>query len=399
MKKSLTRGSALVLAGGALALTGAILPAQAATSAGWRVSAAFSVRGHGILMTSIDAVSARDAWAIGLAAKNSGSASPVTVIKHWTGRSWASVALPARIAKTWQREDGFESQVGASSPSNVWLIGSLEGGYLRLHGTRWSLGKLPGSSVQSGSLVEISSVKVLSRTSAWAFGTRDAVSGIPETSTNKPYAAHFNGRTWTATVMPAGLTGDISGASAVSASSIWALVGNPSGLLAGPGLDSSKSTVLHWTPASGWTVPAQPVLPTGATLTSVLAGQNGHVLVGGSVKNGHKGTTPLAVTWNGTAWSDATLLPDASSARWTLESLAADGRGAWAVAFATNREVTQLWHLSGRTWSLVKPAFGKHASILLQLAAVPGTSSAWAAGALREGNSAAGLIAVAGRTP
>jgi hypothetical protein len=396
--KSLTRGSALVLAGGALALTGAILPAQAATTMGWRVNATFSAgRAHSEVLTSIDAVSARDAWAVGLEGKNTGTALPATVIKHWTGRAWANVSLPAKIAKAWQRDAGFAGQLGSSSPSNVWIIGPFEGApYLRLNGTHWSVGKLPGTNESTGAFVDISSVRVFSSTDAWAFGTRDNVSG--STPVGTPYAAHFNGYKWTATTMPSGLTGFITGVSAVSASSIWAVTGNPSGLTSGPGISPGKTSVLHWTPGAGWTVPAQPVLPAGGSLTSVLVEQNGHVLAGGSAKNSHKGTTPLAATWNGTAWSVASL-PDASSAKWTLTSLAADGRGAWAVAYASNRESSQLWRLSGSTWSLVKPAFGKHAWILAQLAAVPHSSTVWAAGALKEGSSAEGLIAVAGPTP
>jgi hypothetical protein len=398
MKKSLTRGSALVLAGGALALTGAILPAQAATSTGWRLSATFGVRANATILTSVDAVSARDAWATGLSAPTKGD-NLQTLIKHWNGKSWANVVLPAKVARAWQKTDGFDGEVGATSPSDVWILGDT-GSYLRLKGAHWSVGKLPGSSETSGDLVEVTSARVFSSANVWAFGTRLDL-GTSSEPTGTPYAAHFNGRTWTATKLPAGVTGGvITAASATSSRSIWAVTGNPSGLTAGPGPSGpARPEVLHWTPAAGWTVPAQPVLPAGANLTSVLVEQNGHVLAGGSEKNSHKGTTPLAATWNSTAWTVAAL-PSSSTAKWTLTSLAADGRGAWAVAYATNRESSQVWRLSGSTWSLVKPAFGKRASVLLQLASVPHTSSAWGAGALKAGKSGAlAMIAVAGPTP
>jgi hypothetical protein len=397
MQMLTSRKTAIVLAGAAVAVTGSVLPAQAASSAGWRVDASFAPgRGQVIEMTGIDAVSARDAWAIGLDLKTTGSAIPVTLIKHWNGKAWASVALPAKVAKTWQRDDGFEGQLGASSPANVWIIGSFQGAaYLRLKGTHWSAGTLPGTD-EGATYVDVNAVRVFSSTDVWAFGTRVNLGGSTTVAT--PYAARFNGQKWTVTPMPSGLTGVITAASAVSASSIWAVTGNPSGVNQDPEVSSGKTSVLHWTPGAGWTVPAQPVLPAGSSLNSVLVEQNGHVLAGGSEKNSHKGTTPLAATWNGSAWS-VRALPDASTAKWTLTSLAADGRGAWAVAYAVNRESTQIWRLSGSTWSLVKPAFGKHASILTELAGVPHSSSAWAAGALRAGNGAKGLIAVAGPTP
>jgi hypothetical protein len=57
------------------------------------------------------------------------------------------------------------------------------------------------------------------------------------------------------------------------------------------------------------------------------------------------------------------------------------------------------WRLAGSAWSLVKPAFGKRASILLQLAAVPALQFRCGAGALKAGNGALAMIAVAGLTP
>ncbi len=394
MKKSLTRGSALVLAGGALALTGAVLPAQAATSTNWRIGTTFGARGHATLLTSIDAVSARDAWANGLSvpAKTTNLSDFITLIKHWNGKSWANVTLPAKVARAWQKAYGFEGQISASSPTNVWISSGFSGTYLRLNGKHWTIGKLQGKSA----VIQITSLKAFSSTNVWAFGTR---SDLGSTSPSTPYAAQFNGHKWTATTLPAGLTGTITGTSSSSNRSIWAVTGTPSGLTGGLGTGASgPAEVLHWTPAGGWTVPAQPTLPAGANLTSVLAEQNGHVLAGGSEKNSHKGTTPLAATWNGTAWTVAAL-PTSSTARWTLTSLAADGHGAWAVAYASNRESSQIWRLSGSTWTLVKPAFGKRASILVQLAGVPHTSSAWGAGALKSGNSALAMIALAGPTP
>jgi hypothetical protein len=160
MKKSLTCGSALVLAGGALALTGAILPAQAATSTGWRLSATFGVRGNATLLTSVDAVSARDAWATALSAPTKGD-NLQTLIKHWNGKSWANVSLPAKVARAWRKAGGFDGEIGASSTSDVWIVGA-SGPYLRLNGTKWSVGKLPGSSETAGDLVEVSSVRVFS---------------------------------------------------------------------------------------------------------------------------------------------------------------------------------------------------------------------------------------------
>jgi hypothetical protein len=400
MIKPLSRGSALLLSGSALALTGAILPAQAATpgvaaanaaTTGWRTGATFAVKGREVVLTSIDAVSARDAWAAGLSASSKGT-SVQTVIRHWNGKTWASVTLPAKIATAWQKAGGFEGQVGALSPTDVWIFGSRSGAYLRVNGKHWSVGKLPGGSSSSGKDVEITAVKAFSNTDVWAFGTTVDLTNINAKSV--PYAAQYNGHKWTTQKVPG--TGVITAVSAASSRSIWAVIGSAddSAPLGGTG----QPSVAHWGPAAGWTQPAQPVLPAGANLTSVLAEQGGNVLVGGAAPNSHKGTTPLAATWNGKSWTVANL-PGPSSATWTLTSLAPDGHGVWAVALASNRQSARLWHLAGTTWSIVTPDFGKHAWILEQLAAVPHTSSVWGAGALQQGSGAEGLIAVAGPAP
>jgi hypothetical protein len=390
---SAPRAAAVVLAGSAIALTSAMLPAQAATATGWRIAAKYPVKNAASLLLSVDAVSARDAWAVGLVAgKNATSIQ--TVIRHWAGKTWGQVTLPAKVAKAWKAEDPFGAQVGASSPTNVWIFSPLAGGYLRLNGKHWSLGRLPSGSPTSGNLVEATSVKVFSSTDVWAFGAIEKESGT--SAATSPYVAHFNGKRWATEKVPG--TGPITAVSAASSASIWAVTGSV--LTEGVTVESAGTPgVLHWTAKGGWQQPAQPVLPAGSILTSVLTGPGGKVLAGGSEKNSKKGSTPLAATWTGTGWTVATL-PGPSSAKWNLTSLATDGNGVWAVAYASNRESARLWHLSGKTWSMVTPAFGKHAWILTQLAAVPHTDSTWAVGALKQGSTGAdGLIAVAGPTP
>lgn len=118
MLKSVSRRAAVVLAGSAIALTAAMLPAQAATTAGWRISATYRETARPELLLSVAAVSARDAWAAGTSVGKNGT-SFQTVIRHWTGRTWAAVTLPAKIAKAWQKEEAFDVQVAASSPANV----------------------------------------------------------------------------------------------------------------------------------------------------------------------------------------------------------------------------------------------------------------------------------------
>jgi hypothetical protein len=395
LRLSSRRAVVAVSAGAAvLALGAAALPAQAAAIPGWRISATFSVHSKESFLASVAAVSARDAWSAG-PTFSSNSDTFGSIIRHWNGRSWGAVTLPAKVARAWSQSLPIEPVVGASSTSDVWVFGGqTTGAYLRLNGSRWSLGHLPGTAPAAQNFVQINAVRVFSRSNVWAFGETDDESSPQLTVT--PYAAHFNGARWSVTKVPGNSA--ITSVSAISAASIWAVAGSASPNLASPQQAAGKQVVLHWGPKGGWQEPAQPVLAAGSDLSAVLV-ESGNVVVGASEPNGAKGRTPQTTTWNGKAWSRPSV-GGASSAKWQVVGLASDGRGGiWALGNATNRTSAKLWHLTGGKWTAVQPAFGRHAWQLLQLASVPHTESVWGAGALKVGKSAVALLAVAGPTP
>ncbi|HEY2639323.1 MAG TPA: hypothetical protein VGI66_05510 [Streptosporangiaceae bacterium] len=398
MIKSLPRRAAVVLAGGAIGLTAVMLPAQAAAN-GWRVSAEIGSRGSLDLMFGVDAVSARDAWATGFSQSTKNFTTKI-VLRHWTGASWHEVSLPARLAKRWN-SNFLASTPAASSARDVWVFdGTPHGGFLHLSGTRWSMGTLPGGGASPSHPIEVLAAKDFGRDNTWAYGARVNL-GIT-TSVAVPYAFHFNGRRWTGQTVPG--KGAITAVSAVSPSSVWAVVGRPSPLRFGLIRGSPRPLVLHWTAATDWQRAAvQPMLPAGANLTSVVAQPDGTVWIGGSVKNGAKGTTALVAKWTtgASAWT-LTRLGGASSGKWTLADMVPAGRGGivgLGVAINVKGQHERLWQLTGSTWSRVTPNFGKPEWTLFQLAAVPGTASVWGVGAISVGQSADGLIAIDGPTP
>jgi hypothetical protein len=142
----------------------------------------------------------------------------------------------------------------------------------------------------------------------------------------------------------------------------------------------------------------QPELPKHASLTSVLAEPGGRVLAGGYQPGARKMQVPLAASWSGRSWRVVTL-PGVASAGAAVTDLAPDGTGAWATIYTGGATPDRLWRLAGRIWSPVRPAFARRLWILTQLAAVPHTGATWAAGAIKAGQGAAGVIAVAGQAP
>ncbi len=218
MIKLASRRAAIVLAASALTLAAGLLPAQAATT-GWRTDATFAVRGEVSRLIDVAASGPADAWAIGFAAKTNGTSLPQPIIRHWTGRTWRLVTLPAKIGRELARQAAILSVVAAASARHVWIFDGVSGGYLRLDGSRWSLGQLPGASEKSGALVLVDAARVFSGTDVWAFGVRVSGSGVAT-----PYAAHYNGRKWSrVTVHGVAGGGLITAVAAVSSGDIWAV--------------------------------------------------------------------------------------------------------------------------------------------------------------------------------
>ncbi len=371
------RRATLVVTAGAVALTAWTGPAQAAGAPGWRLSAAITVRGEDTVLTTVAAVSARDAWAMGFADTPHVSA----VIRHWNGRAWAAVRLPARIAAAWSRQLPVFVTAAASRGAVLMFSTASEGYYLFGTGRHWRLGKLPGINSTVG--YDITSAAVFSATDAWAFGVKSA-----DTSAGwryGAYAAHFNGRRWAAVPVSArpavnSPTVAFPAVSAISPHNIWAIAGR---------------SVLRWTGgARFYKAAVQPGLARGAVLTSIVAEPGGTVWVTG-VQRG----TAFAADWNGSGWT-LSYLP--ASRRFDVFSLTSAGRaGLWALAAkgSGSHAVTGLWHYARGAWTGPLALHFGRAPQLFGVAAVPHTDSAWAVGAVRKGSAYAGIIAVSGPTP
>jgi hypothetical protein len=403
MMKLTSYRAALVLAGTTLALAAGVLPAQAAASAstGWRTEATVAVKGKSVLLSGVDAVSAKDAWAAGETESKSTAAG---LLEHWAGKAWRAVTLPSSISKDWNKY-GTDPAIGASSSTNVWAFGGLPGsvpydGYVRLNGSKWTAGKLPGTSISASGFVIVTATKVISSTDVWVVGGK--VTGGTSSGSSlvfSPYAAQFNGKKWRTFSVPG--TGAITAISEVSAGNIWAVLGVP--WLFSTDAAAAPPAVVRWSGSSWATVqPALTVLPANSNLTSVLASSSGTVWIGGGATNSKKGTSEFTAELSDSAWTLGSLSAPADKADYFLSGLVPDGSGGiWGLAESTALGKPRLWHLtSGATkWSTVAASFGKSQQGLLQLAQVPRTKSVWGVGAVEVGKAVDGLFALYGATP
>jgi hypothetical protein len=162
-------------------------------------------------------------------------------------------------------------------------------------------------------------VVATSKSSAWAFGGSNVAGG-----NDLPVAAHWNGRSWAATALPAGVSDEIIAASAPAANDVWA-----ASFLGG--------WVLHWN-GSKWLVAKH--FKASGEITGVTALSPTNVWVfGGS------GMGPGLGTWhyNGRSWSQWQ-----GSAVGLRNGSALSATNIWAIG-GTKAPFTSIVHYNG-TW-------------------------------------------------
>lgn len=162
---------------------GAVVPAALAAAARTAPSAwHLSYRGPaGNEIDGITAPSRNDAWAYGYVYAKDDSLVRDFYL-HWNGHSWRQVTIPAAT--------GFNpAELQASSPSNVWITGSLgqgaqaTGAALVYNGSVWKVISAPWPGNQ---------LDVISPTDVWMLGGAGCGAGNSCTSTFD----HWNGASW-----------------------------------------------------------------------------------------------------------------------------------------------------------------------------------------------------------
>ena len=102
----------------------------------WRISAAPRVATYERL-TAVDATGQADAWAVGSSSSDIQSAPLAPLALRWNGTGWRSMTLPAPTGTAL-------TGVDARTPSDVWAVGSTSGASgpqpyaAHFDGTSWS---------------------------------------------------------------------------------------------------------------------------------------------------------------------------------------------------------------------------------------------------------------------
>lgn len=275
----------------------------------------------------------------------------------------------------------FLYAVNADTPSDVWVVGSLEepgvAGPFRTLAERWDGSAwhviLPQNTGTGDN--DLYGVTVVSSNDVWAVGR----SNKTQSSTPRPLIEMWNGARWR--IVPSPILGQqswLGSIRAFSADDIWA-----SGVYA----DFSgnyRTLIEHWN-GHVWSVVPSP--NPGATFDSVgefAASAPNDIWAFGSQSNDNENTTQTLIEhWDGHAWSVVPSPSPGSLYNGLADGTFVSGSDVWAVGGITGSDFIQrtlVEHWNGSVWSAVpSPNNGAGGNALYSVVA-RGPSDIWAAG-------------------
>lgn len=282
----------------------------------WRVLPSPDPGSGDNVLAGIGVASASSIWAVG---DYTVGTQTRTLILHWNGRRWARVGSPS--PGTLATLTGVQ----AVSARDVWAVGltgfTSSGGVKALiehwNGRAWRRVAAP-SPGPPGSDTELRAVTGLSRTSVWAGGFSATAEGVAST-----LIEHWNGHRWRRIASPGQLpTNRVTGIGAVSASRAWAVGGTASTTV-------SRTLILRWN-GRRWTrisAPSPGIVSLLAGLAAVSARSAWAV---GDVTT-KSGTAGLVLRWNGRGWTQVAIAGAAHSGTLLNGVAAASATDMWAV--------------------------------------------------------------------
>jgi hypothetical protein len=311
-------------------------------------------------LADVDAITASDAWAVGVHGKGQ-KGHPL--IERWDGSTWTVVATP--------KTSGGSALFGVVDiASNLAFAVGVQGNGQPLveqwDGSAWTIVAAP--SVSGGSLRAVDAV---SPTDVWAVGAANGTATLTE---------HFDGNQWSVVASPSPKGSRLAGVVAIATDDVWAV--GATGLTPGK---LPKDLTERWD-GSKWSVVASPN-PDGNGGLSGVAARGKDVFAAGTFLNSAGCQRTLVLHWTGSAWKQAKT---PNPFRCDNELLAIAGSAKRVVAVGDRpqgcpgshcRNVTLVVRLLSGSWNLQgSPSTTDRFNVLKGAAVVPGSSEAWAVG-------------------
>lgn len=225
-------------------------------------------------LNSVAATSASNIWAVGT---GSSGTNTLPTIEHYNGKRWSVVNSPALVG-------GSLTGVSASSPHDVWAIGSEPSGVLieRYDGHTWSV--VSATNITKPSDI-LSAIVAISPADVWAVGS---TFGGPPDAENQviTLVVHYNGIMWSIVKSPNGSDGigELDAVTALSPTDVWAVGTDPS-----VGYALRFAALVEHFDGKKWSVSQAPNAPypgVNGDLVSITHGSPGELWAVGDDRNG-----------------------------------------------------------------------------------------------------------------
>lgn len=186
----------------------------------WAIENGPSIRGTDYL-DGVSAISADDVWAVGSFTTTGGDSTLTTLIEHWNGTGWTRVPAPSPGRGQYGNE---LTSLDAVSPDDVWAVGSYSKAdephsqsILVEHwdGRDWQ--RVPAPQPDGLDDTILTSVSAAVADDVWAVGT-STKSGKPTAS----FTEHWDGTSWSQVSIDAD-EAQLAGVTAISAGDVWAV--------------------------------------------------------------------------------------------------------------------------------------------------------------------------------
>ena len=167
------------------------------------------------MLNGVDASASKDVWAVGYSGVTGRYS---TLIEHWDGTQWRVVASPNATTSG----DNALTSVDALSSTNAWAVGSSRTAtsrkslIQRWNGTSWTIVSSPNPGTLGNSLLGVAAT---GPNDIWAVGWKNSGNGL------RSLLLHYAGTGWTeGAAVPKVGTGDnvLTDISAVSSDDVWA---------------------------------------------------------------------------------------------------------------------------------------------------------------------------------
>lgn len=316
-----------------------------ATCAQWQLVASPNVANRSNALYAVAALSSTNVWAVG-STYNPATDTTQALIEHWTGTTWNIVTSPSPGSAK-----NTLAAIAAVASNDIWAVGywqspPTEQQTLTEHwdGTAWRVVTSPNSSNPNAIWDALAGVTAISTNDVWAAGSYYDSSTLGYVSMTE----HWNGTSWSLVPDPPTIGGLLMATASVGPSDVWAVGRDTFGV---------HGTAEHWN-GTDWSAVSLPTW-TGGSQYSLYgvgaAGANDVLAVGdGIVQSGQ--FQPVALHWNGTAWTFSTT--PTLSGNSAMESVAylPGTQQAWAVGDiggSSTNSVTLIERWNGTALTLV----------------------------------------------